>query len=176
MVSILVCTKLKSIKEYVDTLTLTATPIPRTLQFSLMGSRDLSIMTTYPKNRNPIETTISVFNHELLKEIINYEVSRGGQVFFVHNRIANIEDMYNLVSKMCPNLNIRFTHGQVESKKLEKTILDFINGEFDVLITTTIIENGLDIPNANTIIINNAQNFGLADLHQMRGRVGRSNK
>ena len=168
--------KLKNIKENVDTLTLTATPIPRTLQFSLMGSRDLSIMTTYPKNRNPIETTISIFNHDAIKEMIIYEVSRGGQVFFVHNRIANIEDLYILISKMFPNLNIRFAHGQMESKKLEKTILDFIHGEFDVLITTTIIENGLDIPNANTIIINNAQNFGLADLHQMRGRVGRSNK
>ena len=168
--------KLKSIREHVDTLTLTATPIPRTLQFSLMGSRDLSIMTTYPKNRNPIETNISIFNHDLLKEIITYEVSRGGQVFFVHNRIANIEDLHHRVCQMCPNLNIRYAHGQMESKKLEKTILDFINGEFDVLITTTIIENGLDIPNANTIIINNAQNFGLADLHQMRGRVGRSNK
>ena len=168
--------KLKSIREHVDTLTLTATPIPRTLQFSLMGSRDLSIMTTYPKNRNPIETNISVFNHDLVKEIITYEVSRGGQVFFVHNRIVNIEDLHHRVCQMCPNLNIRYAHGQMESKKLEKTILDFINGEFDVLITTTIIENGLDIPNANTIIINNAQNFGLADLHQMRGRVGRSNK
>ena len=168
--------KLKNIKENVDTLTLTATPIPRTLQFSLMGSRDLSIMTTYPKNRNPIETTISIFNHDAIKEMIIYEVSRGGQVFFVHNRIANIEDIYILISKMCPNLSIRFAHGQLEAKKLEKTILDFINGNFDVLITTTIIENGLDIPNANTIIINNAQNFGLADLHQMRGRVGRSNK
>ena len=168
--------KLKTIRENVDTLTLTATPIPRTLQFSLMGSRDLSIMTTYPKNRNPIETTISVFNYDLVKEIITHEVSRNGQVFFVHNRIQNLEDIHFAVSKMCPNLNIRFAHGQMESKKLEKTIIDFINGDFDVLITTTIIENGLDIPNANTIIINNAQNFGLADLHQMRGRVGRSNK
>jgi len=168
--------KLKTLKENIDTLTLTATPIPRTLQFSLMGSRDLSIMTTYPKNRNPIETTVTVFNHELIKEIILFEVSRNGQVFFVHNRIANIADLHLMVSKMCPNLEIRFAHGQMESKKLEKTILDFINGKFDVLITTTIIENGLDIPNANTIIINNAQNFGLADLHQMRGRVGRSNK
>ena len=168
--------KLKTIKEHVDTLTLTATPIPRTLQFSLMGSRDLSIMTTYPKNRNPIETTISIFNHDFIKEVITYEVSRGGQVFFVHNRIANIEDMYIMISQMFPNLSVRFAHGQMESKKLEKTILNFINGDFDVLITTTIIENGLDIPNANTIIINNAQNFGLADLHQMRGRVGRSNK
>ncbi|RPG60880.1 MAG: transcription-repair coupling factor [Flavobacteriales bacterium TMED191] len=168
--------KLKTFKENVDTLTLTATPIPRTLQFSLMGSRDLSIMTTYPKNRNPIETTISAFNHETIKEMISYEVSRGGQVFFVHNRVANIEDVHNMISIMHPNLNIRFAHGQMDSKKLETTILNFINGEFDVLITTTIIENGLDIPNANTIIINDAQNFGLADLHQMRGRVGRSNK
>ena len=168
--------KLKTFKEHVDTLTLTATPIPRTLQFSLMGSRDLSIMTTYPKNRNPVETTISIFNHEAIKEMITYEVSRGGQVFFVHNRVANIEDVHNMISHMHPNLNIKFAHGQMDSKKLETTILSFINGEFDVLVTTTIIENGLDIPNANTIIINNAQNFGLADLHQMRGRVGRSNK
>ncbi|MBF26053.1 MAG: transcription-repair coupling factor [Flavobacteriales bacterium] len=168
--------KLKTLKENVDTLTLTATPIPRTLQFSLMGSRDLSIMTTYPKNRNPIETRVTVFNYELIKEIITYEISRGGQVFFVHNRIANIIDLQMMLAKMCPNLNIQIAHGKMESKKLEKTILDFINGSFDVLITTTIIENGLDIPNANTIIINNAQNFGLSDLHQMRGRVGRSNK
>ena len=168
--------KLKTLRENVDTLTLTATPIPRTLQFSLMGSRDLSIMTTYPKNRNPIETNVSVFNYELIKEIILFEVSRNGQVFFVHNRIDNISDLHLIISTMCPNLKIQFAHGQLESKKLENTILDFINGKFDVLITTTIIENGLDIPNANTIIINNAQNFGLADLHQMRGRVGRSNK
>ena len=168
--------KLKTLRENVDTLTLTATPIPRTLQFSLMGSRDLSIMTTYPKNRNPIETTISVFNQKNIQEMITYEVSRNGQVFFVHNRISNIEDVCNMIKHMQPNLNIRFAHGQMESKKLENTILDFINGKFDVLITTTIIENGLDIPNANTIIINDAQNFGLADLHQMRGRVGRSNK
>ncbi|MAQ31243.1 MAG: transcription-repair coupling factor [Flavobacteriales bacterium] len=168
--------KLKTIKENVDTLTLTATPIPRTLQFSLMGSRDLSIMTTYPKNRNPIETTISVFNYESIKDIIQYEISRGGQVFIVHNRINSLEEIHSTISKMCPNLNIRFAHGQMESKKLETTIIDFINGDFDVLITTTIIENGLDIPNANTMIINNAQNFGLADLHQIRGRVGRSNK
>lgn len=168
--------KLKTLKEHVDTLTLTATPIPRTLQFSLMGSRDLSIMTTYPKNRNPIETTISTFNQDSIQNMITFEISRGGQVFFVHNRIANIEDIYNMISHMHPNLNVQFAHGKMEAKKLEKTILDFINGEFDVLVTTTIIENGLDIPNANTIIINNAQNFGLADLHQMRGRVGRSNK
>jgi len=168
--------KLKTIKENVDTLTLTATPIPRTLQFSLMGSRDLSIMTTYPKNRNPIETTILPFNYNSIQEVIQYEISRGGQVFFVHNRISSIEEIYFTISKMCPNLSFKFAHGQMESKKLETTIIEFINGDFDVLITTTIIENGLDIPNANTIIINNAQNFGLADLHQMRGRVGRSNK
>ena len=168
--------KLKTIKESVDTLTLTATPIPRTLQFSLMGSRDLSIMTTYPKNRRPIETTISVFNHEFIKEIITFEISREGQVFFVHNRVANIQDVHLMIDTMFPKLQVRFAHGKMESKKLETTILDFINGEFDILITTTIIENGLDIPNANTIIINDAQNFGLSDLHQMRGRVGRSNK
>ena len=168
--------KLKTIKESVDTLTLTATPIPRTLQFSLMGSRDLSIMTTYPKNRRPIETTISVFNYEFIKEVITFEISREGQVFFVHNRVANIQDVHLMIDTMFPKLQVRFAHGKMESKKLETTILDFINGEFDILITTTIIENGLDIPNANTIIINDAQNFGLSDLHQMRGRVGRSNK
>ncbi|MBJ04491.1 MAG: transcription-repair coupling factor [Flavobacteriales bacterium] len=168
--------KLKTLKEHVDTLTLTATPIPRTLEFSLMGSRDLSIMTSYPKNRNPIETVISSFNQELIKELITNEIGRNGQVFFVHNRVANIEEMHIILSNLCPNISMRFSHGQMEAKKLEETILDFIHGKFDVLITTTIIENGLDVPNANTIIINDAQNFGLADLHQMRGRVGRSNK
>ena len=168
--------KLKTLKEHVDTLTLSATPIPRTLQFSLLGSRDLSIMTTFPLNRNPIETSISIFNHNSIKEMIKFETSRGGQVFFVHNRIANITDVHNMICLMNPSLKIKYAHGQMDSKKLENTILDFINGEFDVLVTTTIIENGLDIPNANTIIINDAQNFGLADLHQMRGRVGRSNK
>ena len=168
--------KLKDLKKHVDTLTLTATPIPRTLQFSLMGSRDLSIMTTYPKNRSPIETKICVFNHNLIKEIITHEITRGGQVFFVHNRVQNIEDIHQIISQLCPKMSVKYAHGQMESKKLETTILEFIDGQFDVLITTTIIENGLDIPNANTIIINNAQNFGLADLHQMRGRVGRSNK
>ena len=160
--------KLKTLKEHVDTLTLTATPIPRTLQFSLLGSRDLSIMTTFPLNRNPIETSISVFNHNSIKEMIKFETSRGGQVFFVHNRIANITDVHNMLCLMNPSLKIKYAHGQMESRKLENTILEFINGEFDVLVTTTIIENGLDIPNANTIIINDAQNFGLADLHQMR--------
>ncbi len=168
--------KLKTIKESVDTLTLTATPIPRTLQFSLMGSRDLSIMTTYPQNRNPIETSICDFNYELIKKIISFEIAREGQVFFVHNRVSNIKDFHNMISSMLPKVEVRFAHGKMESKKLESTILDFINGQFDVLITTTIIENGLDVPNANTIIINEAQNFGLSDLHQMRGRVGRSNK
>jgi len=168
--------KLKTLKEYVDTLTLTATPIPRTLQFSLMGSRDLSIMTTYPKNRNPIETKLILFNPKIINEIITHEIHRGGQVFFVHNRISNIQEVHQMLSNMHPNINIQFAHGQMETKKLETTILNFINGLFDVLITTTIIENGLDIPNANTIIINNAQQFGLSDLHQMRGRVGRSNK
>ena len=141
-----------------------------------MGSRDLSIMTTYPKNRSPIETKISVFNHNLIKEIITHEITRGGQVFFVHNRVQNIEDIHRIISQLCPKMSVKYAHGQMEAKKLETTILEFIDGQFDVLITTTIIENGLDIPNANTIIINNAQNFGLADLHQMRGRVGRSNK
>ena len=141
-----------------------------------MGSRDLSIMTTYPKNRNPIETKVTPFNLELIKEIITYEVSRNGQVFFVHNRVNNIEDFHFMITKMCPNLEVRFAHGQMESKKLEKTILDFIQGDFDVLITTTIIENGLDIPNANTIFIDQAHRYGLADMHQLRGRVGRSDR
>ena len=168
--------KLRNIKVNVDTLTLTATPIPRTLQFSLMAARDLSIIKTPPPNRQPIHTERRVFNDELIKESIYYEINRGGQVFFVHNRVKSLPDITAMIQKMCPDLEIGMAHGQMDAKKLEKTLIDFIDGQFDVLVCTNIIETGLDIPNANTIIINNAQHFGLSDLHQLRGRVGRSNK
>ncbi len=168
--------KLKQIKLNVDTLTLTATPIPRTLQFSLMGARDLSVMYTPPPNRHPIITEIHSFNEDIIKETINYEISRGGQVFFIHNRVLNILEVEAMINRLCPKVKTIVVHGQMEGRKLEKSMLDFIDGDFGVLIATSIIENGLDIPNVNTIIINNAQNFGLSDLHQLRGRVGRSNK
>ncbi len=168
--------KLKQLRVDVDTLTLTATPIPRTLQFSLMGARDLSFLNTPPKNRYPIITEVHVFNTELIKEAIEYEVSRGGQVFFVHNRVQNIREVAEIVQRNCRGVKIAIGHGQLEGSQLEQIMLDFIHGEYDVLISTTIIESGLDIPNANTIIINNAHHFGLSDLHQMRGRVGRTNK
>ena len=168
--------KLKTFKENVDTLTLTATPIPRTLQFSLMGARDLSVINTPPPNRHPVHTEVCTFNEELIRDAITYEVSRGGQVYFVHNRIENIKVVAGLVQRLYPNAKVGIGHGQMEGKKLEQLMLGFMDGEFDVLVSTTIIESGLDIPNANTIIINNANNFGLSDLHQMRGRVGRSNK
>lgn len=168
--------KLKKLRVNVDTLTLTATPIPRTLQFSLMGARDLSIINTPPPNRHPIATELHSFNTEIIKEAIEYEVSRGGQVFFVHNRVQNIGEVQNMIEKVCNNITTVVAHGQMEPSKLEKTMLDFISGDYDVLISTTIIESGLDIPNANTIIVNNAHMFGLSDLHQLRGRVGRSNK
>ncbi len=168
--------KLRQLRATVDTLTLTATPIPRTLQFSLMGARDLSIINTPPPNRYPIQTEVRSFNPETIREAVMYEVSRGGQVFFVHNRIKNIMDVYAMIEKFVPGVRIAVGHGQMEGSKLEKIMLDFINGMYDVLLSTTIIESGLDIPNANTIIINNAQNYGLSDLHQLRGRVGRSNK
>lgn len=168
--------KLKNLKTNVDTLTLTATPIPRTLQFSLMGARDLSIITTPPPNRLPVNTEIHNFNEEFIRDAISYELARGGQVFFVHNRVQNIEEVANLIMKLCPDARVQIGHGQMDGAKLEKVMVDFINGYFDVLVSTTIIESGIDIPNANTIIINDAQNFGLSDLHQMRGRVGRSNK
>lgn len=168
--------KLKSIKVNVDTLTLTATPIPRTLQFSLMGARDLSVINTPPPNRQPIITELHSFNNEIIKEAIYYEVGRNGQVFFVNNRIQNIYEIENLINKLCPEVKTMVAHGQMEGEKLEKIILEFMRGDFDVLISTSIIENGVDIPNANTMIINNANNFGLSDLHQLRGRVGRSNK
>ncbi len=168
--------KLKKIKINVDTLTLTATPIPRTLQFSMMGARDLSIINTPPPNRHPIITELHTFNKDIIKEAIDYEFQRNGQVFFIHNRIQNIQEIEVLINKLCPDVRTVIAHGQMEGNKLEKVMLDFINYDYDVLIATTIIESGLDIPNSNTIIINNAQNFGLSDLHQLRGRVGRSNK
>jgi len=168
--------KLKQLKLNVDTLTLTATPIPRTLQFSLMGARDLSIINTAPPNRYPIFTELHSFNEEIIKEALENEILRNGQVFFIHNRIQNINEIQVLIERLCPDIRTVVGHGQMKGNKLEKIMLDFINHEYDVLIATTIIESGLDIPNTNTIIINNAQNFGLSDLHQLRGRVGRSNK
>ncbi len=168
--------KLKTLKENVDTLTLTATPIPRTLQFSLMAARDLSVIKTPPPNRHPIESHVIRFSEETIRDAISYEVSRGGQVFFIHNRIENIKEVAGLLQRLVPSAKIGIGHGQMEGKKLEELMLGFMNGDFDVLVSTTIIESGLDVPNANTIFINNANNFGLSDLHQMRGRVGRSNK
>ena len=168
--------KLKTIKENVDVLTLTATPIPRTLQFSLMAARDLSVINTAPPNRYPIESNVIRFSEEIIRDAISYEIQRGGQIFFVHNRIENIKEVAGMIQRLVPDAKIGIGHGQLEGKKLEQLMLAFINGEFDVLVSTTIIESGLDIPNANTIFINNANNFGLSDLHQMRGRVGRSNK
>ncbi len=168
--------KLKTIKENVDTLTLTATPIPRTLQFSLMAARDLSVINTAPPNRHPIETNVIRFSEETIRDAVSYEISRGGQVFFIHNRIENIKEVAGLLQRLLPSAKIGIGHGQMEGKKLEELMLGFMNNEFDVLVSTTIIESGLDVPNANTIFINNANNFGLSDLHQMRGRVGRSNK
>lgn len=168
--------KLKNLKVNVDTLTLTATPIPRTLQFSLMQARDLSVMNTPPPNRHPIETQVVPFSEEIVRDSIMYEMSRGGQVFFIHNRVENIKEVAGMISRLVPDAKIGIGHGQMEGKKLEELMLNFIDGHFDILIATSIIENGLDVPNANTIIINNAHHVGLSDLHQMRGRVGRSNK
>jgi transcription-repair coupling factor (superfamily II helicase) len=168
--------KLKKLRVNVDTLTLTATPIPRTLQFSIMGARDLSVINTPPPNRYPIITELHTFNEELIKNAINYEIERNGQVFFINNRIQNIAEIEALINRICPNVRTIVAHGQMEGPRLEQIMLDFVNEEYGVLIATSIIESGLDIPNANTIIINNAQNFGLSDLHQLRGRVGRSNK
>ena len=168
--------KLKTIAANVDTLTLTATPIPRTLQFSLMAARDLSVITTPPPNRYPIETNVVGFNEELIRDAVSYEIQRNGQVFFINNRIENIKEIAGMIQRLVPNARVGIGHGQMEGAKLEELMLAFMNGEFDVLVATTIIESGLDVPNANTIFINNANNFGLSDLHQMRGRVGRSNK
>ena len=168
--------KLRQMKVNVDTLTLTATPIPRTLQFSLMGARDLSVIQTPPPNRYPIQTQLSVFSSEVIAEAINFEMSRNGQVFFVNNRISNLPDLEALIHKYVPDARVAIAHGQMPPETLENIMMGFANYDYDVLLSTTIIESGLDIPNANTIIINSAQNFGLSDLHQMRGRVGRSNK
>lgn len=168
--------KLRNLKVNVDTLTLTATPIPRTLQFSLMGSRDLSIIRTPPPNRQPIHTERRIFNDDVVRESIYYEVNRGGQVFFVHNRVKSLPDMAAMIKKLCPDITVQIAHGQMDSKQMEERLVSFIAGEYDVLICTNIIETGLDIANANTIIINNAHQFGMSDLHQLRGRVGRSNR
>lgn len=168
--------KLRNLKVNVDTLTLTATPIPRTLQFSLMAARDLSILRTPPPNRQPIHTEVRVLSEQVIKEAIDHEVARGGQVFFVHNRVKSLPDMVAMLRKICPDVDFEMAHGQMESDKLERVLLDFIDKKFDVLVCTNIIETGLDIPNANTIIINDAHHFGMSDLHQLRGRVGRSNK
>ncbi len=167
--------KLRSLKVNVDTLTLTATPIPRTLQFSLMAARDLSVIRTPPPNRQPIHTERRIFSDEVIKESVYYEVNRGGQVFFVHNRVKSLEEVADLIKRLCPDVKVRVAHGQMDSDNLEETLVSFIEGEFDVLVCTNIIETGLDIANANTIIINNAHQFGMSDLHQLRGRVGRSN-
>lgn len=168
--------KLKTFKANVDTLTLTATPIPRTLQFSLMGARDLSIISTPPPNRHPVQTEVRTFDEELIRDAISYEISRGGQVYFVHNKVGNIKEIAGLISRLVPDARVGIGHGQMDGEKLETIMRDFIDGSFDVLVATTIIESGIDISNANTMIINNAQNHGLSDLHQLRGRVGRSNK
>ena len=168
--------KLKAMKANVDTLTLTATPIPRTLQFSMMGARDMSIISTPPPNRYPIQTELHPFDGELIRDAIQYELARDGQVFFIHNRIQNILEIKDFILRYVPGARIAVAHGQMEGEKLEKIMLDFIGGHYDVLLCTTIVESGLDIPNANTIIINDAQRYGLSDLHQLRGRVGRSNK
>jgi transcription-repair coupling factor (superfamily II helicase) len=168
--------RLKELKVNVDVLTLTATPIPRTLHFSLMGARDLSIISTAPPNRQPVTTELHTFNEEIIRDAVSHELRRGGQVFFVHNRVSDIESIANTVYKLVPDARIGIAHGQMDGDKLEKVMLRFIDAEYDVLVSTNIIESGLDIPNANTIIINQAHMFGLSDLHQMRGRVGRSNK
>jgi transcription-repair coupling factor (superfamily II helicase) len=168
--------KLRQLKASVDTLTLTATPIPRTLQFSLLGARDLSIINTPPPNRIPVQTEIMLFDHDELKRIIRYELNRAGQIFFVHNRVEELQSIHDILHRLIPDMKICIAHGQMEPKVLENKILDFMAGDYDMLLCTTIIESGLDIPNANTIIINQAQNIGLSDLHQLRGRVGRSNK
>ena len=168
--------KLRQLKAAVDTLTLTATPIPRTLQFSLLGARDLSIISTPPPNRIPVQTEIMLFDDDEIKKIIRYELNRGGQIFFVHNRVEELQSVHDILHRIVPDMKICVAHGQMEAKMLENKILEFMAGDYDMLLCTTIIENGLDIPNANTIIINQAQNIGLSDLHQLRGRVGRSNR
>lgn len=168
--------KMKTLKTEVDCLTLTATPIPRTLQFSLMGARDLSIINTPPPNRQPIQTEVQVFNEDFIRDAIYFETERGGQVFFIHNRIQGLGEMAAIIRGLCPDLQVGFAHGQLEGHELEERILDFIDRKYDVLVCTNIVESGVDIPNVNTIIVNNAHQFGLSDLHQLRGRVGRSNR
>ena len=168
--------KLRQLKASVDTLTLTATPIPRTLQFSLLGARDLSIINTPPPNRIPIQTEIILFDEQEIKSIVNYELNRGGQIFFLHNKVEELPAIHDILHRLVPDMRICVAHGQMEAKELENRMLDFMRGDYDMLLCTTIIENGLDIPNANTIIVNQAQNIGLSDLHQLRGRVGRSNR
>lgn len=168
--------KIKTLRTTVDCLTLTATPIPRTLQFSLMGARDLSIMNTPPPNRQPIQTEVQVYNEDFIRDAIYFETERGGQVFFIYNRISGLAEMASILQGLCPDLSIGYAHGQMEGHELEEKILDFIDRRYDVLVCTNIVESGVDIPNVNTIIVNNAHQFGLSDLHQLRGRVGRSNK
>src|SRR6476620_9137657 len=168
--------KIKTLRTNVDALTLTATPIPRTLQFSLMGARDLSIINTPPPNRQPIQTEVRVYQEDFVREAIYFETERGGQVFFIHNRVQGLAEMAALIQSLCPDLSITFAHGQMEGDQLEERLLDFIDKKYDVLVCTNIVESGVDIPNVNTIIVNNAHQFGLSDLHQLRGRVGRSNK
>jgi transcription-repair coupling factor (superfamily II helicase) len=168
--------KLKTLRSTVDSLTLTATPIPRTLQFSLMGARDLSIINTPPPNRQPIQTEIKIFNEDFIRDAIYFETERGGQVFFIHNRVIGLAEMAALINGLCPDLSIGYAHGQLEGDELEERILDFVDRKYDVLVCTNIVESGVDIPNVNTILVNNAHQFGLSDLHQLRGRVGRSNK
>ena len=168
--------KLKTLRENIDTLTLTATPIPRTLQFSLMAARDLSVIKTPPPNRQPVDTQLVGFNEEIFRDAIMYEMQRGGQVYIIHNRVQSLKDIAGMVQRLVPDARVAIGHGQMDGKELEAVLLDFIDGRYDVFVSTTIIESGLDVPNANTILINDAQNFGLADLHQMRGRVGRSNR
>ena len=168
--------KIKELRTVVDCLTLTATPIPRTLQFSLMGARDLSIINTPPSNRQPIQTEVLVYNEDAIREAIYFEAERGGQVFFIYNRVAGLPEMAGIIQGLCPDLQVGYAHGQMEGQVLEQRILDFIDRKYDVLVCTNIVESGVDIPNVNTIIINNAHQFGLSDLHQLRGRVGRSNK
>jgi transcription-repair coupling factor (superfamily II helicase) len=168
--------KIKTLKTNVDCLTLTATPIPRTLQFSLMGARDMSIINTPPPNRQPVQTEVHTFNEDFIRDAIYFETERGGQVFFIHNRVQSLAEMAALIRGLCPDISVGFAHGQLEGHELEERILDFIDRKYDVLVCTNIVESGVDIPNVNTIIVNNAHQFGLSDLHQLRGRVGRSNK
>jgi len=168
--------KLRQMKSNVDTLTMSATPIPRTLQFSLVGARDLSVIQTPPPNRYPIQTEIHTFGAEIITDAINFEMSRNGQVYFVNNRISQLQEIADMIHKYIPDARVAIGHGQMKPEDLEQIILDFSNYDYDVLLSTTIVENGIDIPNANTIIINGAHNFGLSDLHQMRGRVGRGNR